>query len=116
MKKQIKLSDSDLLAMYRNMFYSKMGVTNQDKMPNDEQITSWFQKVCAQAEQRRNPEAYMMGEHPNLNVPCAALDRPNRKGEIVIRRIDFMCAALPSWRQDKTTVPTRGKDTLRLGK
>lgn len=100
MNRKIKLSDADLLAMYRNFLYTKMGVTNDERKPTDKECLDWLQVVMAQAEHRIDAPLFMR-EHPPLQG--APIPLPTKSGKVsaticpIVRRIDIVCG-LPDWR------------------
>jgi hypothetical protein len=92
MKKQIKLSVKDRLAMYRCAIYTKMGVVNEEKKPTDRQCIEWLQRVCCQAEHRNDPPLTML-----VHEPIKATTSFKNLPEIEIRRYDAV-VLLPEWR------------------
>jgi hypothetical protein len=100
LKTKLKMTDSDLLAMYRCFFYTKMGVKNEEVKPTDKEILDWLQIVMAQAEHRIDAPLFMR-EHPP--VQGAPLPLSSKTGKVtaticpIVRRIDVICG-LPDWR------------------
>jgi hypothetical protein len=98
MKRKVNLSDSDLLAMYRNFIFTKMGVTNDDKRPTDKECLDWLQAVMAQAEHRIDAPL-LMRVYPDVECAPIAGSGGKHSPDIrpILRRFDIACG-LPEWR------------------
>ncbi len=87
----VKLSTKDKLSMFRCAIYTKMEVANTESKPTDHQCIQWLQRVCAQAEHRKDPSLSFVGHEP-IKVKSDKIIL-----EIEIRRWDAV-VLLPEWR------------------
>lgn len=87
----IKLTTKDLLAMYRNAFYTAMGVTNDDPRPTDRQCIQWFNRLMAQAEHRVDPRLALIQQPPRRAAMSGVVP------EVIIQQWNAQ-VLLPPWK------------------
>lgn len=94
--KKIKLSTKDNLAMYRNTFYSAMGVVNGEELPTDYQCIQWLHWVIGLASGQiphqvivaaADSQVWDNSKNPNTLAPLS----------VEVRRFD-VGYAFPDWR------------------